>query len=155
MPVVKNGREIATGITQRGVEVRAEKPFENPPPVVAASHDGRIDLFTRALADIAEPLLPRDAIEAETPRVPETGGEDPVAPGSADERVVGWNRIGKPPARLIDVDTQQLSEQRLDVLGVVRRIVAGFRRRRSRYRESRPARMPACPRCGSRTPGGE
>ena len=64
-----------------------------------------VDLFERALADVAEPQLAAAAIEAPAPRIAEAVGEDlravrravaaDVAACVADERIVGRNGVGR------------------------------------------------------------
>ena len=122
MRIVENrGNVILRTAAERGLVVRARESLEYAPAIVAAIDDRHIDFLARALADVAGPLDARDGVEAEAPRIAEAVRKDLVgARGRAKEGIGRRRRIR---AGCADVDPQDLPEQHIDVLRVVRRIV--------------------------------
>jgi hypothetical protein len=123
MRVFEGRKEVIRGSAQCRIIAGARRPFVHPPTVVAAFHDRRIDLLVRVLADVRHPLLMGGAIETETPRIAPADGEDLVPPPRPVVGGVARRRVGRAADRVgtIDIDAQNLPEQQIDVLGVVRR----------------------------------
>src|SRR5690606_33165659 len=78
-----------------------------------------VDLLDRVLADVADVEVAGQAVEAEAPRVAQAERPDLVP----DVRVV-HERIGRRDDRAgrVDVEAEDLAEQRVPTLGVARRI---------------------------------
>ncbi len=112
-------------MAQAWVDAGAGLALVDAPAVVAAGDEGRVDFFLRALADVADPRLPGDPIEAEAPRVAQAHREDLVAAGDgAEERIGAGRRVRHARSgRRIDVEAQDLAEQQVEILRVVRRVV--------------------------------
>jgi hypothetical protein len=123
MEVVEDRKDIVLRAgAERGVVIGAGGSFEDAPPVVAAAHDRRVHLFARALSDVGDPLRTGEAIEAESPWVAHSVGEDLGATGRrAKEGIRRRRRVGE---RHADVDPQNLPEQEVNVLRVVGYVVA-------------------------------
>jgi len=109
-------RSRRCGALERVVALEARPPEVRPPP-----RPGReeVDLFPRALADVADPEVAGAAVERVAPRVAEAVGPD-LGPGAgaADEGVVRRDRV-RATARRPRVDAQHLSEQCAERLRVV------------------------------------
>ena len=106
---------------------RGDVALERAPAVIPADRDD-VDLLPRALPHIADVEQARPAVERESVRVAQTQREDLVGAGHADIRVVRRDPVvafgvGR-EAVAVDVDAEDLAEQRVDVLGVVAGIIA-------------------------------
>src|SRR6266545_4183671 len=133
--VDKNRRRKGGGSAVRGRHVKGLVAFEAPPAIVlAAVTSGRleVDLFAAALAHIANEQVAGLTIEGETPGVTQPVGPDFVACAGVvivGKRVVGWDIIRQAIAGVgvVDVDPQNLTHQRVQVLRVADRsmLVAG------------------------------
>ena len=114
--------QAAVVAAARGVE--ALRPLHPPPAVVlaAAARGGlEVDLLDGVLADVADVEVARAAVEAEAPGVAQAGRPDLGRAAAPGERIVRRDRV----RRLgVDVDPQQLAEQRVLVLAVVLRVAA-------------------------------
>src|SRR5690606_23700727 len=110
-------------------------PLGDRPTVILATDAAglKVDLFAprrAALADVAEPQIAADAVEAETPRIAQTVGTafGPDA-GAADERVVARNGglaggiAGKSVA--VDIEAQLRAEQGVGPLRIAAAAGAG------------------------------
>jgi len=96
-------------------------PLLDVPAVVAAALDDA-HLLVAVLADVRDEQ--RLARERHPPGVPESPRVLLVGPRFADERVVLWNRVRHPVARLVDVDAEDAAEQvRRHVLSVAAVVV--------------------------------
>src|SRR5262245_2151961 len=98
--------------------------LERPPEVVAATDGPRqeVDLLPLRLADVAEPEVARLAIEAPAPRIADAELPDLFAPaGAVDVGIVARDRVRR---SRVDVDAQDLAEQRCAVLSVTQRVAA-------------------------------
>jgi len=96
---------------RRGVEALAS--LHPAPPVVDAPRTaGRLEvhLLPAALADVGDEQVPGEAVEAEAPRVTQPEGPDLVP-----ERVAG----GHVRRRAVHVETQELPQERAEVLRIV------------------------------------
>src|SRR5262249_44497915 len=75
--VIEYGNREVRRVTTRRLALRAAQPFEGAPPIVAPSHDRRVDLFPLDLAHIAKPHRTiATAVEAEAPWIAHTVSED-------------------------------------------------------------------------------
>ena len=101
------------------------QPLAEVPAVVAALGD-QVDLLVQVLADVGGPELAGLAVERHAPDVAQAIGPDlgtGVRP--ADERIVLRNGVVLAAFAVVDVDAENLAEQRPEILAVVVRVVAG------------------------------
>src|SRR5262249_44867107 len=95
-------------------------PFADVPAVVAAELD-LVDLFPLVLADVAGPELAGQAVEAEAPGVAKTVSVDLRLAAARAERVVARDAVGR---AVVDVDAEDLAEERRQLLAVALRVAA-------------------------------
>ncbi len=114
--------EVRAGTAAAGAE--RVLPFTQRPAVVAPLGDD-VDLFPQVLADVRCPEVPRLAVEGDPPQVAESGRPDfrRVA-RLADVGIVFRNAVAHVRGRVIDVDPQDLPQQRVALLAVAVRVVA-------------------------------
>ena len=116
--------ERAGRIKRASARIRG-RPLDGIPTVVGTDL-AEVDLFPLVLADIGNVKIAERAVEARPPRVAQAKGKYFVGSRHSDEGVVGGHRIvaggiaGKAVA--MHVDTQNLAEQRIDVLPAAQRI---------------------------------
>ena len=97
-----------------------------PPEVQAAGAGaGDVDLLPAPLADVADPQVAGLAIERHPPRVAQPEVPDlGQGVGLVHERVVGWDRVARVTGTSVDVDPEDLAEERVHPLAVVVRVAA-------------------------------
>ena len=127
MVVLEDRRRLGQRVALRrrghgGIATRAF-PYA-PSEILAARTCGRdeVDLLALALADIAQEEIAGQPVERHAPRVAQAIGEDfGEHAGDTHEWIVGGNRVRR---AAVDVDAQELPEQRAQRLAAVERIVA-------------------------------
>jgi len=112
----------------RSVERRGA--FEDSPAEIGAAvgRPHQVDLFAGALADVADPQILGQRIEAGAERVPQPVGPYLRAAAALGERIAGGNgvvaqRVGREVVAA-HVDAKDLAEEDIEVLGVVGRVAA-------------------------------
>jgi hypothetical protein len=109
--VVIDGEGDARAVAGAAREAGAVEALHAAPAVVqaAVARELEVDLFTRALAHVAHPHVPGDAIEAEAPRVANTERPDLIRRGGVpDEGVAGGD------VREGDVGATAVAEARVE-----------------------------------------
>ncbi len=98
-------------------------PAEVLAAATAGAHD--VDLLEGVLPHVADPQVVGRPVERDPPRVAEAGDVDlgPRA-GCSEERIVGWDAVGTPVRRMVDVDSEDLAEERRQLLAVALRVAA-------------------------------
>ena len=91
MIVFSNGVDEPAAVAA-DTRVEVVRTFPATPSIVLVDRD-LIDLFPQVLADVDDPQVAVDAIEAPTPRIAETPGEDLGATRAAAAR--GWTFGGE------------------------------------------------------------
>ena len=116
-------REVAPGVAA----VAAQGPFHELPSVVLAApaRQGlKVDLLAGALSDVADVEVAREPVEREPPGVAQAEGPGLGRARRPDVRVVGGDAVVRRAVHvLVDVDAQQLAEQRVARLRVALRVV--------------------------------
>ena len=125
---VLRDREGQVGSRAACGRVVAVRPFHPPPAVVRPPRRaGRleVDLLPRALPDVSDPEVARDAVEGEAPGVPEALRPDlGERARPAGVRVVGRDGVLLPRVPGVDVDAEELPEPRPVALREVLRVPA-------------------------------
>ena len=109
-----------------------------------------------ALADVADPQVAGRAVEREPPRVAQTRGPDLGLGARPDAEAAcraGSCTAVRTRPRTVDVDAEELAEQRLEVLAVAHRVAAGAAVAHARCTGRRRARRRHRRRCGWGTAG--
>ena len=97
--------------------------FAQVPAVVASLLD-QVDFLPQVLTHVAAPQRARLAIESDAPRIAQPVGIDLGGLVLlADERIVRGNSVGPLAVAPVNVDPQDLSEQRIEILAVLVGIV--------------------------------
>ena len=119
MAVHRERHRLAGPAAVRG-RVVAGVALELPPAVVRGSAGVRsqraVDLLVAILADVADPQVAGLAIEREAPRVAQAERPDEVVTRHADVGIRGRDRVRLPR---VDVDPEDLAQQRTEALGAV------------------------------------
>ena len=94
-------------------------PLPDIPAVVPPAPD-QINQLPEILADVTGPEVSGNAVDAESPGIPQSVGPDlRPGPGEADERVVGRDRVRSISLRMVDVDPHDGTRQIAQPLPIV------------------------------------
>jgi len=119
--VFRDGWRKPRGCTQGWIKIRALSAFENSPPVVSAERN-QVHFFACILANIPHVELAGSTIERKPPGVAQSEGIDLIpACCHAKEGICRGRSIRE----LIDIDSENLPKQFVDILRAVAGIIAG------------------------------
>jgi len=118
--IVLEHRQGQRSVVARGGRVEAGRALHAPPAVVLAAEARRrleVHLFASALADVGDEQITGLSVEAEAPRVAQAVGPD-LRHGALRraKRIRRRDRVRK---RAVDVQAQDLAEERAEVLGAI------------------------------------